>query len=73
MAAHFCTQSKFQQFIIINSLAKVTVPIREEFDKVAKQLGWEKPEELGEKILLDFMESVTRKSYRTIQNDVEDI
>jgi hypothetical protein len=41
-----------------------TVPIKEAFDEIAKRLGWQKPEELGEKILLDFMESVTRKEYR---------
>lgn len=40
-----------------------TVPIKEAFDKLAGKLGW-KPEELGEKILLDFMETVTRESYR---------
>src|SRR5262249_41368184 len=37
-----------------------TVPIKEAFDNLAKRLGWEKPAELGEKIILDFMESVTR-------------
>jgi hypothetical protein len=42
-----------------------TVPIKEAFDDLAKRLGWQKPEELGEKILLDFMESVTRKDYRS--------
>lgn len=45
-----------------------TVPIKEDFDKIAGRLGW-KPEELGEKILLDFMESVTRKSYRTDEGE----
>jgi len=39
------------------------VPIKEAFDKLAANLGW-KPEKLGEKILLDFMETVTRESYR---------
>ncbi len=42
-----------------------TVPVKEAFDKLARNLGWEKPEELGEKILLDFMESVTRRDFRT--------
>lgn len=40
-----------------------TVPTKEDFDKLAGKLDW-KPEELAEKILLDFMESVTHKSYR---------
>lgn len=40
-----------------------TMAIREAFDEVAGKLKW-KPEELAEKILLDFMESVTRQSYR---------
>lgn len=42
-----------------------SVPVKEAFDELAADLGWSKPEELGEKIILDFMESVTRKSYRT--------
>ena len=41
-----------------------TVPIKEAFDKLAGKLGW-KPEKLGEKILLDFMETVTHESYRS--------
>lgn len=41
-----------------------TVPIKEEFDAIASELGWEKPEELGEKILLDVMETIRKKSYR---------
>lgn len=40
-----------------------TVPVKEAFDALAMKLGW-KPEELGEKILLDFMETVTKKSFR---------
>jgi len=43
-----------------------SVPVKEAFDEMARKLGWPKPEELGEKVLLDFMESVTRKSYRKI-------
>jgi hypothetical protein len=42
-----------------------SVPIREAFDEVAQKLGWEKAEELGEKVLLDFMETVSRSLYRT--------
>jgi len=42
-----------------------SVPVKEAFDELARSLGWAKPEELGEKILLDFLESTTRKSYRT--------
>ncbi len=42
-----------------------SVPVKEAFDKLAKDLGWSDPEELGEKILLNFMESVTRRNYRT--------
>lgn len=42
-----------------------TVPIKEEFDKLARRLGWQKPEELGEKVLLRFMESKTGKSYES--------
>jgi len=40
-----------------------TVEIRREFDKIAVEHGW-KPEELGEKLLLDFMESATKKKFR---------
>lgn len=36
------------------------IPIRKEFDAVAKQLNWV-PEKLAEKILLDFMETVTHE------------
>jgi len=51
-----------------------TVPIKEEFDATARTLGWEKPEELAEKILLDFMESVNRKGYRdTESNGLDDL
>ena len=51
-----------------------TVPIKEEFDATARRLGWEKPEELAEKILLDFMESVNRKDYRRAEPDgVDDL
>lgn len=46
-----------------------SVPVKEAFDKCAKELGWQKPEELGEKILLDFMESVTRKLYRKSEQE----
>jgi hypothetical protein len=45
-----------------------SVPVKEAFDEVARKLGWPKPEELGEKILLDFMESVTRTAYRTAEH-----
>ena len=41
-----------------------TVPIKEEFDQISQKLGWDKPNELGLKILLDFMESVTKVNYR---------
>ncbi|MDY0170179.1 MAG: hypothetical protein RBS80_26785 [Thermoguttaceae bacterium] len=44
------------------------VPIKEAFDELAAKLAW-KPEELGEKILLDFMETVTRESYRAASAD----
>jgi len=40
-----------------------TLPIRKEFDAIAAELKWE-PEKLAEKLLLDFMETVTQKSYR---------
>jgi hypothetical protein len=43
-----------------------SVPVKDAFDKLAWDLGWVNPEELGEKILLDFVESVTRKDYRTL-------
>jgi hypothetical protein len=41
-----------------------TVPIKEAFDALAGGLGY-KPEELGEKLLLDFMETMTKKSSRS--------
>ena len=41
-----------------------TVEIKRAFDGIAQDLGW-KPDDLGEKLLLDFMESATRKSYRS--------
>lgn len=42
--------------------------IKREFDAMALRLGW-KPEELGEKLLLDFMETVHRRSYRRNAGD----
>ena len=42
---------------------KFAAPIKDAFDKLAGKLGW-KPEQLGEKIVLDFMETVTRESFR---------
>jgi hypothetical protein len=46
-----------------------SVPVKEAFDNLAKDLGWTKPEELGEKILLDFLESVSRKTYRAAEHE----
>ena len=40
-----------------------TMEIKREFDAIASKLGW-KPENLGEKLLLDFMEAVKQRSYR---------
>jgi hypothetical protein len=40
-----------------------TMEIKREFDALASKLGW-KPEKLGEKLLLDFMEAVNNRSYR---------
>lgn len=40
-----------------------TMDIKRDFDALASKLGW-KPEELGEKLLLDFMDTVRRRSYR---------
>jgi hypothetical protein len=48
-----------------------TVPVKEEFDKLARSLGWQRPEDLGEKILLDFMETVRRRSYRESDDESE--
>ncbi len=42
-----------------------TMEIKREFDAMASKLGW-KPEDLGEKLLVDFMETVHRRSYRRI-------
>jgi hypothetical protein len=47
-----------------------TVPIKEAFDRLAGKLGW-KPDELGEKILLDFMETVTREAFRADPRDAD--
>jgi len=40
------------------------VPIKERFEKEAKELGWAEPEHLAEKLLLDFLESVTKEDYK---------
>jgi hypothetical protein len=40
-----------------------TLDIKREFDALATKLGW-KPENLGEKLLLDFMETVLQRSFR---------
>lgn len=45
-----------------------TMDIKRDFDALASKLGW-KPEELGEKLLLDFMETVQRRSYRRSTGD----
>lgn len=45
-----------------------TMDIKREFDAMASKLGW-KPEELGEKLLLDFMETVQQRSYRRSSSD----
>jgi hypothetical protein len=45
-----------------------TMETKREFDLMASKLGW-KPEELGEKLLLDFMETVHRRSYRQNAGD----
>lgn len=34
------------------------VPIKERFEKEANRLGWARPEDLAEKLLVDFLESV---------------
>lgn len=39
------------------------VPIKQRFEKEAKKLGWSQPEHLAEKLLLDFLESVTKEDY----------
>ena len=46
-----------------------TVPIKEKFDEIAKSLGWQKPEVLAEKLLLDFMSSVRPDSTPAPQAD----
>jgi hypothetical protein len=38
------------------------VPTKEQYEQQAKALGWQ-PEALAEKLLLDFLESVTHKEY----------
>lgn len=45
-----------------------TMDIKRDFDALASKLGW-KPEEIGEKLLLDFMETVQRRSYRRSTGD----
>jgi hypothetical protein len=49
-----------------------TVPTKDAFDELAKHLGWGKPRELAEKLILDFMESVTRKNYRSAPAEPDD-
>lgn len=39
------------------------LPTKEVFDNTAKRLGWQKSEELAEKILLNFLSSVNRREY----------
>lgn len=48
-----------------------TMDIKREFDSLASKLGW-KPEKLGEKLLLDFMETVQQRSYRGEAQDSTD-
>lgn len=48
-----------------------TLDIKRAFDTLASKLGW-KPEELGEKLLLDFMETVERQSYRNTEQPSAD-
>jgi len=45
-----------------------TMDIKREFDAIASKLGW-KPEDLGEKLLLDFMETLQRQAYRRNAGD----
>lgn len=49
-----------------------TVPIKEAFENTARDIGWDNPEELAEKILLDFMETTTRRNFRTRDSELED-
>ena len=42
-----------------------TIPVKDAFDRISRGLGWDKPEELAEKLLLDFMETVERRDFRT--------
>src|SRR5262249_12692878 len=39
------------------------VPIKEQFEEMARQIGW-RPEQLAEKLLVDFMESTLRKKVK---------
>ena len=45
-----------------------TMDMKRDFDALASKLGW-KPEKLGEKLLLDFMETVQQRSYRGEKHD----
>ena len=45
-----------------------SIPIKESFDRVSRSLGWEKPEELAEKLLLDFVETVERNDVNERDN-----
>lgn len=48
-----------------------TMDIKREFDALASKLGW-KPEKLGEKLLVDFMETILQQSFRDTESDCTD-
>jgi hypothetical protein len=48
-----------------------TMDIKREFDALASKLGW-KPEKLGEKLLVDFMETVLKQSFLDTESECTD-